>query len=253
MKMKIISILAILALILGFYFLKKSPEFVHPKVTDVTEAVYGLGKVKSHKRFEVIIGVLSTVERLSVEEGDMVKKGQSLIQFESHPPVAAPFEGTVTMIRSRVGETAIPNVPILRLEDLRDRYVELALEQEAALRIRQGQVAKISFETIRGKVLQGKVTSLYSREDEFIALIDVPELDPGVLPGMTADVSVEIGKIHQATVIPVSAVSEGMVTVKRRGLWKKEAVELGHVDGLYVEVKGNSLTPADQVRIPEKK
>lgn len=252
--MKVITVLVvILASLLGFYFLKKSPEFVNPKVTDVTEAVYGLGKVKSHKRFEVIIGVLSTIERLSVEEGDMVKRGQVLIQFESHPPVTSPFDGTVTMIRSRVGETAIPNVPILRLEDLRDRYVELALEQEAALRIRRGQIAKISFETIRGKVLQGKVTSLYSREDEFIALIDVPELDPGVLPGMTADVSVEIGKIHQATVIPVSAVSEGMVTVKRRGLWKKEAVELGHVDGLYVEVKENSLTPEDQVRIPEKK
>ncbi|MEK6555032.1 MAG: hypothetical protein AABZ31_07325, partial [Bdellovibrionota bacterium] len=30
---------------------------------DIVEAVYGLGKVKSHKRFEVIIGVVSTVTR----------------------------------------------------------------------------------------------------------------------------------------------------------------------------------------------
>lgn len=252
-KVKYGSILAIVFLIgIAIYFLiRKEEDYVHPVKGSITEAVYGLGKVKTHKRFEVILGVLSTVQKLFVDEGYAVKKGDALIQFESGI-VRAPFTGTVTLVRFREGETALPQIPTVRLEDITERFIELSLEQQAALRIRPGQNAKISFESLRSKIIQGKVSSIFSRDDEFIAHIQLPQLSASVLPGMTADVSVEIGTIQDAILVPVKAISNGMITVRRKGKWKKEKVNVGHVDGLRVEILGDSLKTTDEILIKKE-
>lgn len=246
-----ISVLILLAVLAGALFLVKKSSYtiVKPERGDITEAVYGLGKVKSEKRYQVIVGVISTVSRRFVNEGEVVKKGQPLIEFDSQALFRAPFNGTVTMAAIDEGETALPHVPQLRVEDLSDLYLELSLEQQAAIRVKKGQAAKLSFESVRGTVFKGSVTSLYSREDEFLARIDVEGLPDGVLPGMTADVTVEIGQIKNALLVPLKAVLNGMVTVRRNGRWEKVKVDIGHIDGLSAEVKGGPLTEADEIRM----
>lgn len=237
---------------LGFVlFRNNNQQSIRPERGAITEAVYGLGKVKSHKRFDVIVGVLSTVTKLYVDEGTSVDAKAPLILFEGNNIVRAPFKGTVTKIRFRDGEVALPQAPVLRMEDLKDLYIELSLEQEAAIKIRPGQVAKVSFEAMRHQQVTGKVISIFSRDDEFISVIEVPDLSDNVLPGMTADVSIETGHINDAILIPVTAVADGMVTVRRNGRWKKEKVDLGHVDGMRIEVlKG--LKPEDEIRVERR-
>ncbi len=243
--------LVVLAAVLWGVRRQRSFEYVKPVRGEVTEAVYGLGKVKSIHRFEVKLGVLSTVKRLFVREGQHVRAGEKLIEFDSNALFRAPFEGTITLIHNYEGETALPQIPILRLEDLRQRFIELSLEQEGALRIKPGQVAKISFESVRGKTHPGKVTALFSREDEFLAHIEVEGLDEGVLPGMTADVTIEIGKISGALLVPVKAIQSGMVSVRRGGKRQKIKVEVDHVDGLMAEIKGDALSLSDEVLVPK--
>lgn len=248
------TVILILVLVAGgsiYYFNKKDQNYVHPVKGGITESIYGLGKVKTHKRYEVVLGVLSTVQKLFIDEGYSVKKGDPLIQFESGI-VRAPFSGTITLVKFRDGETALPQIPIIRLEDLSHRYIELSLEQQAALRIRPGQKARISFEYLRSKVIHGKVATVFSREDEFIAHIQVPHLSESVLPGMTADVAVEVGAIKDAILVPVRAISNGMISVRRNGKWKKERVNIGHVDGMNVEIIGNNLRTSDEVLIKKE-
>ena len=231
-----------------FYYDSKKYETSHPKRGDIVEAVYGLGKVKSNNRFEVIVGVISTVTGRFVNEGDLVKKGDPLIQFES-AMFRAPFKGTVTYISLYQGETALPHTPILRLEDLSSRYIELSLEQQSMQRVRLGQPVKVSFESIRGKTLSGTVTAIFPREDEFLTRISVDGLDESILPGMTADVTIEIGSIKDALLVPLAALKNGYLTVRKNGQWKKIKVEVGHVDGLYAEIKNGSLSPEDKIRL----
>lgn len=230
----------------------RSVEYVKPHRGQITEAVYGLGKVKSIHRFEVKLGVISTVKKLFVREGQFVNSGDKLIEFESNALFRAPFSGTVTMINNYDGETALPQVPIVRLEDLKRRFIELSLEQEGALRIKPGQPAKVSLESLRGKILAGKVTALFSREDEFIARIDVEGLDEGVLPGMTADVTVEIGTIQNALLLPAKAIQSGVVLVRRDGKRQKIRVEVDHVDGVMAEIKAGELKEEDEVAVRKK-
>lgn len=242
----------ILAVLISFWFWKRDDYVViNPHKGEVIEAIYALGKVKSHQTYDVLVGVMSVVLKNYVKEGDEVKKGDPLIKFDSGAVFRAPFSGTVTFVKLREREIAIPQVTVLRMADIKDRYIELTLEQEAALRIRKGQKAKVSFESMRGKVVTGAITAVFPREDEFLAHVSVPELDPNVLPGMTADVTVEIGRIDDALLIPYKAVSNGMVTVRRERSWKKEKVELGHFDGTFVEIKGGPLTVSDEIRLPK--
>lgn len=228
-----------------WYFRQRSYEEVRPKRGDITEAVYGLGKVISNRRFEVKIGLLTTVTGIFVREGDAVERGRELMTLESGAVFRAPFAGTVTLVSVKTGETALPQTPLLRLEDLRDLYIEISLEQEGALRVRRGQPAKISFESLRGHVLSGKVTALFARDDEFLVHIQAEALPEGVLPGMTADVSIEIGKIANALLIPLRAVHNGQVIVQTGGQRKKRRIEIGHVDGLWAEVKNDALDMDD--------
>lgn len=228
---------------------QKSFEVARPFTGNITEAVYGLGKVKSAKRFEVIVGVMSTVTRRFVNEGDSVKKGDPLVEMGEGTLFKAPFNGTVTLALLYEGETAVPGVPHFRVEDLKNRYIEVSLEQQASLRIKPGLIAKVSLESLRGNTLNGIVQTIFPRENEFLTRIAVDGLDDSVLPGMSADVSIEIGKIENAVLVPLRAVQNGMITVKRNGRWEKIKVEVSHVDGLNAEIKNSNLTPQDEIRI----
>lgn len=239
--------------IIGFisisYFKYSRYEIIHPRQGNIIEAVYGLGKVRSNKRFEIKLGVISTVTRRFVYEGQLVDQGMKLIQLDDHVTFRAPFRGTVTYASMFQGETVVPNITILRLEDLNDRYIELSLEQQSILRVNVGQPAKISFESLRRKILFGKVSAIFPRDDEFIVRMNVEGLDEGILPGMSADVTIEIGSINDAILLPLSAIKSGMVTIKREGRWRKLKVDIGHIDGLFAEILNPVLAPQDEIRI----
>lgn len=224
---------------------------VHPNYGEITEAIYGLGKVKSDQRFEVKIGILSPIRKVFVHEGDVVKKNQKLIEFDSDVIIFSPIAGTVTLVAAYEGETALPQVPVIRVEDLKDRYIELSLEQDAILRIKKNQTALVSFESLRNKILKGKISTILPKEDEFIAEVTVDNLDENILPGMTADVSVEVGKI-EGLLIPAKAVRNGFVSVSRGRRVEKVKVEVGLSDSLSVEIKGNSLKPEDEILVPKE-
>ena len=98
-------------------------------------------------------------------------------------------------------------------------------------------------------MLQGKVSAIYSRGDEFVTRVEVEGLAPNILPGMTADVSVEIGNIKNALLIPLRSIENGLVTLRRNGKWEKKKIEIGHIDGSLAEVLGNFLKPEDEIRV----
>lgn len=53
----------------------KQVEYVHAKYGPIVEAIYGLGKVKTDRVYEVKLGVIKTVMKNYVAEGAMVKRG----------------------------------------------------------------------------------------------------------------------------------------------------------------------------------
>jgi macrolide-specific efflux system membrane fusion protein len=249
-----IGLLSLLILTTLFWYFKPSPAVtLLAKRGPIQEAVYGLGKVKSQEIYEYKSAVSKTIQKLFVNEGSVVEVGDRLIQFDEGPPVVAPIQGTVTSLPFRVKENIFPSAALVRIENLKNSYVELALEQQGALRIQKGQRARLSFESFRGQLFYGVVESIYPSQDQFIVRILPEKLPSAILPGMTADVAVEMGSRQDVLLVPVAGVSMGKLTKIQNGKAIKIPVEIGSSDGEWGEIIRGDVQAGDAIVVTIKK
>jgi macrolide-specific efflux system membrane fusion protein len=225
---------------------------VHPKLGEVKEAIYGLGVLKSEKVYEYKLGTAVTITKILAREGDFIEKGKKILEAFDVPPLRAPFSGVITYLPFHENENVFPQQIIARIEDLKNRYLEVSLEQQGALRVKIGQQVKISFESFRNELFSGVVDRVYPYQGQFIVRINVSELPEQIVPGMTADVSIEVAQKSQALLVPMKAISNGHVTLVKNRKKNKIQVKLGAGDGQWVEILDQHLlTPEDQVLLPK--
>lgn len=246
----IISLLVISFFITGIA--NNHVNYVKPKRGPIVEAIYGLGKVKPDKFYDIKLAIIKQVKKIHVAEGSIVKKGQRLIDMEKSLTFYAPFDGTVTAINFSESQYVFPQQTLLRMEDIEHKYIEVSLEQQGALRVKPGQSVKVIFESIRGEILNGKVTSIFPQNDEFLAHIHVNGLGKNVLPGMTADVAIEIGRKQDALLAPLSAINSGRLRVLRDGKKVTIPVTIGNVDGNWAEIVEGDLRDSDDIIVKRK-
>ncbi|MDH5359454.1 MAG: efflux RND transporter periplasmic adaptor subunit [Gammaproteobacteria bacterium] len=248
----VITLIVILFSVALYNATRPNVEYLNPRYGEIIEAIYGLGKVKTDRFHEIKLGIVSTVDELFVREGDQVKKGDKLVRMEGGTIFRAPFSGTITLIAFREMQPVFPQQTILRLEDLSDKYIEVSLEQQGALRVNEGQAVRVVFESVRGEVLHGKGDALFPRNEEFLIHVAVQGLDDNVLPGMTADVAIEVGRKVNALLIPLSGISSGRVRILRNEKTLVVPLKIGGVDGNWAEVIEGDISPADQVIVQKR-
>jgi len=233
---------------------KRSQDRVTLPVTrgNLVESVYGLGTVTANQSYQLKIGVTTAIQKIFVQEGASVEKGMPLVKLDEGNTFNAPFTGTLTSIPYKLRETVYPQMPILTLMNLSDRSILISLEQEGALRVRSGQIARMSFETIRGKVFSGTVQSLYPSENQFLVRINIPDLPAEILPGMTGDVAIEVAKRENILLVPIRAVQSGKVLVRENGKIKKIPVTIGAIDGRFGEILSGDLKVGDEAVLPKQ-
>ncbi|WP_367898074.1 HlyD family efflux transporter periplasmic adaptor subunit [Leptospira sp. WS58.C1] len=236
-----------LFLFLTYAYMKGRKEEISPKVGSIVELVYSLGTVKSERVYHLKLGVTSSIRKLYVKEGQEVREGSDLLYTDTGTLFKAPFSGTVTTLSFQEGEVVMPGTPILKIMDLKKTYILLSLDQDSVLRMRPGQKAELSFETIRGNKLTGKIDRVYPSDGQFYVTVDVDSMPEGVLPEMTADVAVEVAKKEKALLVPVKSIIKGRIHIIRSGkkLWVDAKV--GAVDGEWCEVLENSVLETDSI------
>ncbi|MEI1277637.1 efflux RND transporter periplasmic adaptor subunit [Leptospira venezuelensis] len=241
------GIFLVLVLLLIYAYVQGRKEEISPRVGPIVELVYSLGTVKSERVYHLKLGVTSSIRKLYVKEGQEVKEGADLLYTDTGTLFKAPFSGTVTTLPYQASEVVMPGAPILTIMDLKRTYVLLSLDQDSVLRMRPGQKAELSFETIRGNKLTGKIARVYPSDGQFYVTVDVDSMPEGVLPEMTADVAVEVAKKDRALLVPVSAIIKGRIHVIRSGkkLWVDAKV--GAVDGEWCEILEDSILESDSV------
>lgn len=257
---KKILIRVVLALLLaaflsgGFLLFRShfSTQALKPRIGPVVEAVYGLGTVVAPQTYQVKTAVSQNVSEIYVKEGDRVKAGVLLMKFDDPVVNRAPFSGTVTSIPVKKGELLFPSVPALTLVNLEDLFLEVSLEQQAVLRVKRDQKAFVSFEGVRGEKIEAKVQSVFPRDTQFIVRIMLAQFPQGVLPGMTADVAIEVGRKESVLSIPLRAISSGKVTFKRDGKTIKDTIQVGVVDGEWAEVTSGNVKSDDEILVRSK-
>jgi multidrug efflux pump subunit AcrA (membrane-fusion protein) len=253
-KLKFILI-GILFLLLIFYFFiysKKEVITLKPKMGTVVEVIYGIATVTSKQIYDLRIGVSSSVAQVFRKEGDLVNKGDDLIRLTDFPSFKAPFTGVISSHPFSIGETVFPQAVILSLTDMKNLYLLVSLEQEGALRVKKGQSVRFSFESLIGKKFSGKVSSVFSNQNQFLVHIESDELPEEVLPGMSADVAIEVGKKENVLLIPIKSIHNGKVSIKRGGKLSKVDIEIGNLDGEWGELKKGDIQLEDEILVQGK-
>lgn len=257
---KLVSgILVLLIILAAFsYFaldqIRGKDTFVKVERGAIVESIYGIGTIKASREFALRVGVPSVIEKFFVKEGQSVKKGEPLVLLDTKRRYNAPFDGVITQLPAKVGETIFPQAPLLTLTDFSDRYVIVSLEQKGALKAKTGQQAQLSFESIRDQKFSGKVTSVYSNPEGFLVRIDVSDLPHTLLPGMTADVAIAIKTHEDVLLVPIAAINIGKIYVRRTEfeLADEKPVQIGLVDGQMAQILSGDVQEGDFVRIAKK-
>lgn len=214
---------------------------------EVVESIYGIATVVPRQQFHFKVGLAKTLTKALVREGDLVTRGQKLLELSDGIAVRAPFDGVVTEFPYSVGENVFPELNVVSVEDLKNPFVEASLDQQGALRVRKGLPVKLVFETIQGQTFLGVVDSIYPQKGQFIVRIEVKELPPQVLPGMTADAAIEVDRKPDVLLIPVNAVNQGRVILLKNGRKTKLDLKIGLMDHEKAEVLSGDLQAGDEV------
>lgn len=239
-----------LRLIFLIIFISCQKQAAHPTKGEIIEAVYGLGIIKSENNYNARAAILSSIKEFYVTEGQDVVKGQKLFLTDQDSFITAPFDGRITERLVPVSENLFPQTIILRLVDLDHLYLEVSLEQQGAMKLSKGLKAEISFEFFRNKKIIGTISTIYPKNDQFVAKVLIDQWPKGVLPGMSADVAFEVARKKNVTLIPINAIANGHIAIKRKNKKKKISVDLGLMDQENAEVLSPELLPDDEIILP---
>lgn len=156
--------------------------------------------------------------------------------------ITAPFAGRIETLSLDAGEFVQAGAEVGRIVDNRPLTVAIQVPQQALGRIRNGQMASISF--ITGEEREGTVsfvgTSANAETRTFLAEIDVPNQDGAIPAGISAEVRIPTGEAVAHFVQPstVSLSPEGRLGVKtvdeeNRVVFHPIQIVRAEIDGLW--------------------
>lgn len=239
-----------LLLLITLFLTACNEKTIHPTQGEIVEAVYGLGTVESEEIYLARFGLPASVKEFYVTEGQDVKKGDKIFQIDDGSTFRSPINGRVTEIPFHIKENVPPQASVMTITNLDKLYLSVALEQHAAMTIKRGLKAEISFEFFRNRKTEGWIESFYPQKNEFVAKVKFKNIPEGILPGMTADVAIEVNRKSDALTIPAKAVSNGHITLLKDGKKSRVEVEIGLADLEKVEIINPQLTAQDEILMP---
>ncbi|TGK14182.1 secretion protein HlyD [Leptospira stimsonii] len=211
----------------------------------ISEKAYGLGTVHSLDTFRFRVGVPTKVTKVFVLEGDEVFPGQSLLQLEGLATVRSPIHGIVSDVGYHEGEVAFQSMQAVEVLGVGSKYLVVALDEQILLSVKKGQNALIRFEGKPNEVVSGRVQGTFSHAGQFFARIEAFRFPEGVLPGMTADVAIEVGKRDSAVLVPRKYEKKQRIIIFRNGKYSAVSFVPGLRSEKFIEVKEGDIQPGD--------
>ena len=137
---------------------------------------------------------------------------QALENTINQSSIIAPFDGTVTEISAVSGEKVSSGDTAVRIDNLDNLIVEVAVSEVDINKVSEGQKAVVTFDALPDKEYEGEVNSISSAGSddsgvvEFNVTVKVLNADADVKPGFTAVVSIITSQVENALLVPNGAV-----------------------------------------------
>ena len=205
------------------------------------------------------------VVEIKANEGETVKKGQSVVEVESrqvgNPPprvtYEAPIDGVVTHRDVLLNDSVEPDKHLLEIVDTSEVYAEGQIFEGQVALVKPGQKVRIRVESFPGETFTGTVDLIGGElEPETRTLkvwVRVPNADGRLRPNMRATLNIVTDQADSVVAIPHSAVLGdagnlfAFVQTDKDGLiYERRSVVTGIKDDRYVEIV-EGIFPSDKV------
>ena len=225
----------------------------------VAQADYNLAKAKDTLA-SILAGPNPKSIQLAQARYDAAKaaleKAQAALDAAT---MTAPFDSTVISVGAEVGDIISSSTIVVTLADLSNLRILATVDETDISKVEVGQEATITFDAFPGRKFHGKVLEvpLEGKLVQNVVSYEVPislerTEEVSLRPGMTANVSIVVGRRENALLLPVLALQQAedgyVVTVQdpANGTTMTTRVEVGLSNGMYVEVR-RGLNEGDRV------
>ncbi len=262
----------------------ENTTIVNPVSGNIQTFVSTTGTVLPQNRLEVKPAISGRVEKILVQEGDRVKKGQTLAWMSSteraalldaaraqgeeavkqwqevykSTPLVAPIDGEVIVKSVEPGQTVMTSEAILVLSDR--LIVQAQFDETDIGKIKMGQPAIITLDAYPDIKVNGAVNHIYY-ESKVVSNVSIYNVDilPDRVPaefrsGMTAEVKVLEASRENVLTLPTAAIKqdqEGRYVLLDQGKEQKPGqrrIQTGLADDTNTEII-SGLTDTDRVVI----
>jgi len=221
---------------------------------DITTSLSFSGTVEVLHTQQITAQEGQTVREIFVEDSQMVKKGDKLIQLEDGEMFTSNMDGVVNQVRARKGGYAVPGQSLVQVCDLKNLQITLSVDEYDISSFSIGQPCQMYFlaleETFQGEISHiNKVSNGMGTMASYTVSIELTAPE-SVLPGMQVCVTIPQEQLTAQTVLPIEAITfdeEGPCVYLARGdKMERTAVVLGKNDQQYVQLLEGPL-PGQQV------
>jgi membrane fusion protein, heavy metal efflux system len=216
----------------------------------IRDSVHLMGNValNANRHSSVTARFPGTVRAVQVQQGDRVKRGQTLVLVEGNEsmrtfPVSAPFDGVVLARSTSVGDVAGSD-PLIEIADLSRLWVELHAIGTAAEQLQPGQAMRVKSATGELTAMSevDSLLPLATRAQSVVArgILDNPE--GRWRPGMAVSGDVTVSQRNVPLAVKVAALQRfrdfTVVFAQVGETYEVRMLDLGASDGEFVEVLG---------------
>ena len=183
-----------------------------------------------------------------------VTVSQAILKFAS---ILAPFSGTVTEVKTMLGDQVSPGVPGFRIDDFSRLLVDVQVSEVDINGVKIDQPVTLTFDAILDVIYNGKVVSVAQVGNTtqgavtFTVTVELTDVDNRVKPGMTSAVTIVINQLDNVLLVPNRAVrlvdNQRVVYILVNGEAKEIEITLGATSGIDSEVLSGDLKEGDLI------
>ena len=137
-----------------------------------------------------------------------VAQQQAVLDYKT---IRAPFDGRLGIRQIDVGQYLAPGTPVVTLQSLDPIFVDFTLPQQQIAQIGVGQKVTVRVDAFPGKDFAGTIAAINSKVDTATRNVQVRATianpDRRLLPGMFANVTIDIGAPQNYVTLPQTAVT----------------------------------------------
>lgn len=162
---------------------------------------------------------------------DSVKSAQKNLEDTL---IVAPSQGVLTQVPASLNQYVSTQDTIIRLSDLSGTYFEAEVDEADIGKINLGQKTEVSLDAYPDKVFKGEVKEIqpFTKSSTSGAMvvtvrIRLQNMDMPFIQGLSGQADIILQELKNALVLPLEAVKEDMITVKKDNKLQRQKIKKG--------------------------